>query len=297
MRPGAACVQPHLTPGRWGNVTGAACYDHRMPQPRVYSTPAIVLRQRRLGDADKILTLFTARFGKLEAVAKGVRKTRSKLAGHVEPLTQATFQLARGRSLDVVTQVETIESFQPLRDDLDRLSRALYACELLDKFTEPREDHFDLYRLLLDTLRRLQTRDDLDTPLRFYEMALLDVLGYRPELEECVTCRSRLQPVTNYWSAAAGGVVCPTCRGEEAAVRPLGANAVKLLRLLLHGRFSDVARVSVDASLAAELERAMLEYVRWVLERDVRSAAFIDAVRKRCPARTAAAQPAAAPEA
>jgi DNA repair protein RecO (recombination protein O) len=260
-----------------------------MPQPpRVYATPAIVLRQRKLGDADKILTLYTARFGKVDAVAKGVRKTKSRLAGHVEPLTQASFQLARGKSLDIVTQVEATESFQSVRDDLDRLSRGLYAAELLDKFTELHEEHFDLYRLLLDTLRRIGTLPDFDTPVRFYEMALLDTLGYRPELEECVSCRERLAPVTNYWTAAGGGVVCPACRIDEAAVRPIAPNTVKLLRLLLHGRFSDVARVIVDAELAGELERAMLEYVRWVLDRDVRSAAFIDTVRRRRPPRRAA---------
>lgn len=261
-----------------------------MPQPpRVYATPAIVLRQRRLGDADKILTLYTARFGKIDAVAKGVRKAKSRLAGHVEPLTQATFQLAKGKSLDIVTQVETIESFQAVRDDLDRLSRGLYAAELLDKFTELREEHFDLYRLLLDTLRRIGTRPDFDTPVRFYEMALLDTLGYRPELEECVACRKSLAAVTNYWTAGGGGVVCASCRVEAEALRPLSPNALKLLRLLLHGRFSDVARVRIDPPLAAELERAMLEYVRWVLERDVRSAAFIDTVRRKRPGRRTAA--------
>ncbi|MHB8682895.1 MAG: DNA repair protein RecO [Dehalococcoidia bacterium] len=253
-----------------------------MPQaPRVYKTVALVLRQRRLGDADKILTLYTARHGKIDVVAKGVRKTRSHLAGHVEPLTQAAFMLAKGKSLDVVTQVETVESFQPIRDDLDRLSRALYCAELLEKFTEPHEEQFALYRLLLDTLRRLAKRADVDTPVRFYEMSLLNALGYRPELEECVTCRRRLEPVTNYWSAGGGGAVCPACRAEEAAVRPLSANTLKLLRLLLHGRFDDVARISVDAPLADELERAMREYVRWVLERDVRAAGFIDTVRAR----------------
>jgi DNA repair protein RecO (recombination protein O) len=261
-----------------------------MPQPpRVFATPAIVLRQRRLGDADKILTLYTARFGKVDAVAKGVRKAKSRLAGHVEPLTQATFQLAKGRNLDIVTQVETVESFQALRDDLDRLSRALYCAELLDKFTETHQENFELYRLLLDTLRRLATRDDFDTPVRFYEMALLDALGYRPELEECVGGRERLAPVTNYWSAARGGVVCPSCLGDEGMARPLSTNALKLLRLLLHGRFSDVARVHIDRQLAADLERSMLEYVRWVLERDVRSAAFIDTVRRRPSRRPVAA--------
>ncbi|MEX2247565.1 MAG: DNA repair protein RecO [Dehalococcoidia bacterium] len=253
-----------------------------MPQPpRVYKTPAIVLRQRDLGDTDKILTLYTANFGKVDVVAKGVRKARSRLAGHVEPLAQATFLLAKGRNLDIVTQVETIEAFPPLREDLERMSRAVYACELIDRFTEPHHEHFGVYRLLLDTLRRLATRDDLDVAVRFFEMALLNVLGYRPELEECVRCRQRLEAVTNYWTAGGGGVACPACSREEMAVRPISANAVKLLRLLLHGSFTDVARVRVDADLAEELERALREYVRWVLERDVRSAAFIDTLRRR----------------
>ena len=261
--------------------------------PRVYTTPAIVLRQRKLGDADKILSLYTASFGKVEAVAKGVRKSRSKLAGHVEPLSHATFQLAKGKTLDIVTQVATIESFAALRDDLDRMSRALYACELLDRFTDLREEHFDLYRLLLDSLRRIAADADIDTPVRYFEMSLLDVLGYRPELEECVGCRGRLEAVTNYWSASAGGVVCPRCRSEESAVRPLSANGLKLLRLLLHGRWADVARVSIDAALASELERALLEYIRWTLERDVRSAAFIETVRRPLrQARRAASDPA-----
>lgn len=249
-------------------------------QPRVYKTPAIVLRQRRLADADKILTLYTARLGKIEAVAKGVRKSRSRLAGHVEPLSHAVFMLAQGKTLDVVTQVETTESFAALRDDLEAMSRALYAAELVDKFTEPRAENFALYRLLLDTLRRIAAGADMDTPLRFHEMALLTHLGYTPELDACVACRSRLEPVVNFWSAGAGGVVCRDCRVAQHATRPISPNAIKLLRLLRHGRWPDVARIHVDAELALELERALGEYVRWVLERDVRSAAFIDAVRR-----------------
>src|SRR5947209_6760668 len=82
---------------RGNRAPGAVLGSSDMPHaPRVYATPAIVLRQRKLGDADKILTLYTARFGKVDAVAKGVRKTKSRMAGHVEPLTQATFQLAKG---------------------------------------------------------------------------------------------------------------------------------------------------------------------------------------------------------
>jgi DNA repair protein RecO (recombination protein O) len=252
-----------------------------MQPPRVYKTHAIVLRHRRLDDADQILTLYTANFGKIDAVAKGVRKAKSRLGGHVEPLTHAMFMLAKGKSLDIVTQVETTEPFSALRDDLDRMSRALYVCELLDKFTEPHAENFALYRLLLDTLRRVEHDSDIDTPVRYCEMALLTSMGYAPELDECVSCRKRLEPVTNFWSAGAGGAVCRDCRVESDAVRPVSANAIKLLRLLRHGRWPDVARVNVDADLALELERALGEYCRWVLERDLRSSAFIDAVRRR----------------
>jgi DNA repair protein RecO (recombination protein O) len=251
-----------------------------MPRPRVSTTPAIVLRQRKLGDADKIVTLFTANRGKLEAVAKGVRRSRSKLAGHVEPLAHTTFQLAQGKNLDIVTQAESIESFAALRDDLDRMSRALYVCEILDRSTEIGEPHFDLYRLLLDTLRRIAQLADTDTPVRYFEMQTLDVLGYRPELDECVTCRERLKALTNYWTARGGGIVCPSCSRDGEQVRPLSVNAVKLLRLLLHARWAHVEPVVVEPDLALELERAMLDYMRWVLDRDVRSAAFIDAVRR-----------------
>jgi DNA repair protein RecO (recombination protein O) len=253
-----------------------------MPQPpRVYQTPAIVLRQRKLGDADKVITLYSANFGKLDAVAKGVRKATSRLAGHVEPLNHASFLLAHGRSLDIITQAQTIESFQPLRADLERLSRALYAAELVDRFTEERAENFGLYRALLDTLRRLADRDDLDVVLRFFEMTLLDMLGYRPELGACIVCGRALEPVANAWAAAAGGVVCPHCQHDIAGVRPLSVNALKLLRLLQGENFGEVARVRVSPELAEELEGDLRDSIHHALERDVRSAHFVDTLRRR----------------
>lgn len=261
-----------------------------MPRPRVYKTPGIVLRQRKLGDADKIVTLYTANYGKLDAVAKGVRRPRSRLAGHVEPLTHASFLLAQGRNLDIVTQAETIESFQAIRDDLDRLGPALYAAELLDRFTEDRAENFAPYRLLLDTLRRIAARPEAaGIALRFYEMALLGELGFQPELMACVGCRGRLDPEATYWSAPSGGVLCRACVPLDQPVRPLSANAVKVLRVLQSAPFSEAAKLVIRPELADELERAMREYATYVLEQEVRTAAFLDAVRRvrRAPVQVA----------
>jgi DNA repair protein RecO (recombination protein O) len=253
-----------------------------MPQPpRVYKTPAVVLRQRKLGDADKIITLYSAGYGKVEAVAKGVRRIKSRLAGHVEPLNHASYLLARGRNLDIITQAQTIETFQPLRDDLGRLSRALYAAELLDRGTEERSENLALYHLLLDTMRHLSERDDLDLILRFFEMSLLIQLGYRPETRQCVVCRGKLRAERNGWAPGAGGVVCPRCWHDEEAVAPLSVNALKVLRLLQAGDFHEVARLRISPELGGELERHLRNAIHYALERDVRSAAFLDAVRRQ----------------
>ena len=154
-----------------------------MPAPRMYKTEAVVLRQRRLGEADRILVIYTPAIGKLDVKARGVRKTTSRMSGHLQPLSRCLVQLARGRSgLDVIAGCETLESFQALREDLDRLSRALYAAELADRFLAERVESMATYRLLLDTLRRLQD-GNADTALRYYEMRLLEQSGFRPELE------------------------------------------------------------------------------------------------------------------
>lgn len=248
--------------------------------PRVYKTPAIVLRQRRLGDADKIITLYSANFGKLDAVAKGVRRITSRLAGHVEPLNHGSYLLAHGRNLDIVTQAQTIETFQPLRDNLDRLSRAFYAAELLDKATEERAENFALYRLLLDTLRRLTQGGDLDLALRFYEMALLDQLGYRPQLDHCVVCRGPLGAEGNKWAPGLGGAVCASCKPEEESLRGLSPNGLMLLQLLQAGSYQEVARLQTSPELASEVERHLRAAIHFALDRDIRSAVFMDVLRR-----------------
>lgn len=257
-----------------------------MPPPRVYKAAAIVLRHRKLGEADKILTLFTTNHGKLDAVAKGVRRPTSKLAGHVEPLTYSTFLLAQGRELDIVTQAETLEPLTPLRENLERLGRGLYAAELVDRLTPDRQESYPLFRLLLETLRRLAARDDLDLVLRYFEVQVVGELGYRPQLDRCVSCETALEPTTNFWSPASGGVLCPACATDDPLARELSLGALKVLRLLQRSGFGDAARVRIAADLAQELERHLREYIRYVLERDLRSVAFLDTLRRRKVFRT-----------
>jgi DNA repair protein RecO (recombination protein O) len=143
-----------------------------MPRPRVYKTQAIVLRQRKLGEADKIVTLYTAHGGKVDAVAKGVRRTKSRLAGNLEPLTLGSYLLAEGRELDIVTQAETVDAFPALRDGLERISRGLYCAELVDRLTPDRAESNSIFRLLYQTLGYLSTNANYDLAVRRWATGL-----------------------------------------------------------------------------------------------------------------------------
>jgi DNA repair protein RecO (recombination protein O) len=250
------------------------------PSPRLYKTEAIVLRQRRSAEADRILTVYTPTLGKLDVKARGVRKTTSRMAGHLQPLNRCMLQLAQGRAVDVVTGCETLESFPALNDDLDRLSRAVYAAELIDRFIPEHSANYPTYRLLLDTLRRLGEAENPDIVLRFAEIKLLEQSGFRPELEVCVGCGGALAPEQNFFAPPSGGAVCRGCATGVAGPRVLSLNALKVLRLLQRGSYNDVARLRMNDELSVETERHLRSYIVCVLERDVNAAAFIEKLRR-----------------
>jgi DNA repair protein RecO (recombination protein O) len=251
-----------------------------MPRPRVYKTEAIVLRQRKLGEADKIVTLFSPNKGKLDAVAKGVRRTKSRLAGHLEPLTHGAYLLAEGRELDIVTQAETIEGFAGLREDLDRMSRGIYCAELVERLLPERTEAWPIFKMLAQALSNLCASEQIDLAVRFFETRLLDELGYQPRLDVCAVCDRALEPATNYWSAAAGGVVGPECIQDLVRLQPLSLNGLKVLRLLQRSSFTEVSRVRLSRELSREIEDCLNEHIRFVLEREVRSARFVEALRR-----------------
>lgn len=252
-----------------------------MPAPRLFKTEAIILRQRRLGEADRFLTILSPTLGKMDVKAKGVRRTTSRMGGHLQPLTRCVVQLARGRANDVVAGCQALDTFQPLRENLDRLSRALYAAEVVERMTPERVPSAATYRLLAETLERLATEGgDLDMILRLLEMRVLDYGGFRPQLDVCAGCGNPLQPVQNFFAPLAGGVVCPACAPGAGGARALSVNALKMLRLLQRGSYKDVMRVRVPPALSQEVERHLHAYLVSVLERDLKAASFIQRLRR-----------------
>ena len=126
-----------------------------MTKPRSYQTEAIITKKTKLGEADRILTLYTPHLGKIQAVAKGVRRPRSKMSGHLELLTHSQVSFARGRNIDTVTGCHTNHPFLKIKRDLGLISYALYITELVNRFTEDHVEDYPLFKLLLETLLQL----------------------------------------------------------------------------------------------------------------------------------------------
>ena len=263
-----------------------------MGTSRNYQTQGIILRQTKLGEFDKIVTICTPEFGKLRALAKGACRPKSKLGGNIEPLTHSLMLIAKGRNLDIVTQSQTINAFLALKSDLWRMACGLYILELIDSFTVEGGENCPLFDLLLDVLHQLSEPDGNETALRYFELHLLHHLGYSPQLRRCVGCDSPLRPVVNFLSPSKGGLLCPHCNSEEnlryeqtGAISakpsfPLSVEALKVLRLWQSCDYATARRVKVKPELSWELERALYEYIRYILQRELKSLTWLKELRK-----------------
>jgi len=255
---------------------------------RTYRAEAIVLKTLDLGEADRILTLLTRHFGKVRVIAKGIRRPTSRLAGHAEPLAHATFQLARGRELDVLTGAEARTTYHAIREDLDRIAAGWYLAELADRFTADHAPAAPAFDLLERALGHLEAGHAPALVCRWWDLHLLDRTGFRPELATCARCSGALRETANGWSPYDGGVVCDTCIDRSTVGMPaLSVRGLKSLRYLLASDFAGAALLRVDAALERELERHLRAFLQYVLDREIASSRLMDELA-RLPRSTSA---------
>jgi len=251
-----------------------------MHSTRTYQTPAIVIKKTKLGEADRILTLFSPTLGKIQGVAKAVRKPKSKLSGHLEMLTYSQVTLVRGKSIDTIIGSQTLNAFLAVKNDLDLLSCALYMAEIVFQFTPAETEDSPIFSLLLHAIEQLPTTSNIDLLLRFFELHLLGRAGYRPELGKCVLCSNLLQACTNSFAPSAGGVLCPSCQrlGKHYSYT-ISWDGLGIMRFIQDGDWESVSVIPVDNTVLCEAERILRSYIRHLLEKEIKSAAWLDSIK------------------
>ena len=241
---------------------------------------AVVLRHAEYGEADRLLTLYTRQLGKARAMVKGARKLTSRKAGHLEPFTHVKLQLSTGRDLYIVSQADTVDAYLSLREDLLLTGHASYVMELLDRFTyEDNLENPTLFRLLTETLSRLASSPDVWLAIRYYEIRLLDELGFRPQLFECVNCGREIQAEDQFFSFSAGGVICPACGKGLPNLINISVEALKYLRHFQRSSYRDSSRAHAKPETQKEVENLMQGYFTYLLERELNTPGFLKRIK------------------
>lgn len=237
----------------------------------LYHDTGVVLRTYKLRESDRIVVLMTERHGKVRAVAKGVRKTRSKFGSRLEPMSHVRVLMWRGAELDIVNQADSVEPLSPLLNSLDRTSQGLAAVEAIDLVALDREPNPQLYRMLVGVLRTIGRQWSAMTIPAFY-LKLLAAEGVAPQLDACVRCGEDAS-VTDLVSLdlAEGGVLCRQCR-SGATISP---DALRLMRMALGGELKSVLELPESAA-AHEVSVHAIRAMEHHVERSLKTAASFE---------------------
>lgn len=242
-------------------------------------TAAIVLRHRPFGESDKIISFLTEDFGKLTGIAKGAMRSHKRFVNSLEPfaLVNLRFHDRPHSSLAFILAAELVTSFSKLLNSLERISYASYLVEITDGLVGEREESGEIYRHLRDGLSFLEQNE---TSLRFltaFELKLLRLVGYQPFLDNCKGCRSVLDEARSQWhfSPIDGGILCESCARARKQILPLGATAVEVLTALQME--TELSRVSLPRSVIHEIRAALLGFIQFQMDREIKSAAFLSA--------------------
>ncbi|NLK09241.1 MAG: DNA repair protein RecO [Firmicutes bacterium] len=249
----------------------------------LYRTDAVVLRTYNLGEADKILTLFTQDKGKVRAVARGSRRPRNHLISSSQPFVRGTYMIFQRKNLDSISQAAIIDPMMYLREDLTKMAYASYMVELVDQLTEEYDPNEGLFRLLIFALTELKN-DGLETKLLpFFELHVLRQSGVGPELDCCVACGKSStgqngEPLG--FSFREGGILCRPCLSGRTDAVPISPGALKIMLWLADAEGEKLKILQIPSSAQMEIERVLQGSIDYYLQKPLKSLEFLHIMRQ-----------------
>jgi DNA repair protein RecO (recombination protein O) len=241
----------------------------------LYRTKVIVLRSRNLGEADRVLVLFSEELGKFEAVVKGARRQRSRFVGNTLPFNYLEGMFFTGKNLDSLSQAELVHSFSALRDDLNKFAYATFWVELVDGFVPERQETGELFRFVLAAFVILENTSDPEIINLAFQVRLLKYLGYQPELNCCACCGESPEN-KQFFSAEAGGLVCMNCSSQFRDLIPVSPELLNWFEQLGETDLRKVHLLQTQTGNRLKLFALLSSFIENRLERPLKSRVFLD---------------------
>ena len=248
-----------------------------------YRTEAIVLRLLDYGETDRIVTFYTAGFGKLRGIAKGARRSRKRFANALEPFScsQLLFSRRGPDSLALIEGSDVTCHFPAIRTDLEKTLTASCLIDLTDQFTREDKENEPLFRLLYDFLRLLEDGSVTESLLRFFELRLLKLSGYDPVLDHCLACKTPVRQEASYrFNAADGGLFCNICRPDSPDADPVSLGTIRTLTMGRELPVDRLGRLFLSVQSADESRRLLGHFIRHLLGRELKSLHVLNEIRR-----------------
>ena len=247
----------------------------------IYESHAIILKSFKLNEADRIVTFFTSRYGKIKAIAKGAIKPKGRYLGRLELFVHCNM-IAFGKermNLLRLNSCDIVNSFLPIREGFDALSHAFVAVELVNTVQKECDENREAYQLLLDALIAISAETDrnkLETLLRIFELKYISCMGYKPNLHSCVSCTGGLETGRLGFNAERGGVVCNSCNKSDPVSFLVSPGTVRLMERALSTPMDKASKLVAGGKVLSDLRKCVNKLIEMHVQYSMRSEFMLD---------------------
>jgi DNA repair protein RecO (recombination protein O) len=257
-----------------------------MTRRTTYEAAAFILSSLDYGESDRIVTLFTDRYGKIKGIAKGARRSRKRFANTIELFSQTRVIFSRNRAdgLFLIEDADVIDHYPNIRDDLEKTLAASYMIELTEQFAVEGKSSIKIFVLLHDFLQYLGCEKFKEEILRFFELRIMQLSGYDPVLGKCVSCHIPLDNIEKpCFSAADGGIICMACNRHYADALPVARGTLKMLLMGKEMEIQKINRLNLSGQSQQESRKIMGHFIRFILGKELKSATIIQEINQWTP--------------
>lgn len=249
-----------------------------------YACEGVIIRRQNFGEADRLVTFFSDRYGKIRAVAKGARRPAAKMAGTLELFFNVKLRLAEGKNLDIIVESNPVAVWRSIREDLAKMQLASYLGEIVDKTTQENQTHPGVYRLLIESFEYINVAGlsaqagyvASNVASDFFRLRIMKELGYEPSVERCAVSHEKLEAGLNYWSSSSGGVVCSDHAKQAERAVQIEDNTVKMMRLMLNRDLRQTAQIEAPEKIKTQTHRIINDFFEYHFDINLKSKKYVE---------------------
>ncbi|MEK7658398.1 MAG: DNA repair protein RecO [Patescibacteria group bacterium] len=234
-----------------------------------YRTKGLIFKENNWAEADKVFSIFTCDFGRLEVFAKAIRKITSKLRGGIEIFSLSEIEFIQGKNRKTLTDAVFINNFNNIAHDLEKLRIASKVIQALDNFVKGQEKDEKIWNLIIDIFEKINSpllsQEKYQLTYYYFIWNFFSILGYKPEVSKCAICQKKLNPYNLYFCNQEGGIICKNCFSKKRDVKKINSSIVKVLRLFFKKDWQTIQKLKIEFSLINLLKEVSEDYYLYLL--------------------------------